>query len=80
MAWNPSPEVAVARDAAAKLKAKQCVVIYITEDDKVGMASFGKTKVLCSDAGKLGDFLFHKAMERLAGPPIYVAYGDEVEQ
>jgi len=29
MPWNPSPEVAVARDAAKKFGADECIVIYI---------------------------------------------------
>jgi len=64
MAWNPSPEVAVARDAANRLGAKQVVVIYLT-DDKIGMASYGATKELCREAGKLGDLLYEAAMEEL---------------
>ncbi len=38
MAWNPSPEVAVARDAAKALNnAPMCVVLWITDDNKLGM-------------------------------------------
>lgn len=60
MAWNPSPEVAVARDAARKLGANRCVVIYIT-DENFGMASYGETKQLCKWAGGLGDALYDEA-------------------
>jgi hypothetical protein len=57
MAWNPSPEVAVARDAAKKLGAKQAIIIYFT-DTQIGMASYGATKELCREAGRLGNRLY----------------------
>ena len=58
MAWNPSPQVAVARDAARKLGAEiGCVIIYVNEDT-YGMASYGHDKQLCAVMGKLGDHLF----------------------
>lgn len=62
MAWNPEPEVAAARDAAKALgDAPICVVIWLTNDGaKVGMASYGKTRSLCSDAARLGKHI-HKA-------------------
>lgn len=62
MAWNPEPEVAVARDAAKALgDAPICVVIWLTPDgQRVGMASYGKTRALCADAGRLGSHI-HKA-------------------
>lgn len=66
MAFNPSPEVAVARDAAAKLKAVQAVVVYVTENGQLGMASYGKDKALCKEAGRLGGQLFEYAMDILA--------------
>lgn len=66
MAWNPSPEVAVARDAGNRLEAEMCIVLYITEDGNLGMASYGKTKNLCGKAGKLGDKLFECALYELS--------------
>ena len=62
MAWNPTPEVAVARDAARRLKAKQAVIVYIRADGAFGMASYGETKALCEQAGKLGDHLFETTL------------------
>lgn len=64
MAWNPSKEVAAARDAAKALgDAPICVVIWLHPDgEKVGMASYGRTKELCKHAGKLGDHLLDAAM------------------
>ena len=56
MAWNPSPEVAVARDAAKKLgDASMCIVLWVASDEKVGMASYGKTKALCDAAKRIAD-------------------------
>lgn len=63
MAWNPSPEVAVARDAAQKLAAQQAIVVYILPDGRLGMASYGSTKELCREAGELGDELFTVSMD-----------------
>ena len=63
MAYNPSLEVAVARDAAKKLGAKAevgCVVIYMSRGN-LGMASFGHNKALCAKMGELGDHLFEEA-------------------
>ena len=63
MAFNPSHEVAVARDAAQKLgDAPMCVIIWVTDGgDKIGMASYGKTEALCNAAAKLGERLWQSA-------------------
>jgi hypothetical protein len=60
MAWNPSPEVAIARDAAKRLgDADQCIVIFLNyRTNKIGMASYGRTKELCADAKELGTIAF----------------------
>ena len=63
MAWNPSPEVAVARDAAKRLKADRCVVLYTTAEGKIGYASYGETKSLCAESRRLGDLLYKHAHE-----------------
>lgn len=63
MAWNPGPEVAVARDAAKKLNAEVgCVIIWLNKGT-IGMASYGHTKALCDEIGKLGDHLYDAAIE-----------------
>lgn len=62
MVWNPTPEVAVARKAAERLRAPICVVVYVTRDQKLGVASYGETKALCQQARKLAEHLF-KAVE-----------------
>jgi len=48
MTWNPTKEVAVARDAADALDdAPMCVVLWVNRDgEKLGMASYGKTQQL----------------------------------
>lgn len=75
MAWNPSGEVAIARDAAKQLgNASQCVILWVTPSgEQLGMVSYGKTKVQCYDAGKLGDHLYDCAMAWMAAD---VAGGD----
>ena len=47
MAWNPSPDVQVARDAAKALTKSgrfidRCVILYTTEQGQMGYASYGK--------------------------------------
>jgi hypothetical protein len=69
MAWNPSPEVQVARDAAAKLgplarsTVNQVVIIYTTDDGRLGSITYGKTRELCAQAKLLGDKLYERTME-----------------
>ena len=66
MAWNPSKEVTVAREAAKSLgDAAVCVVIWVTADgERLGMASYGKTKKICEgDAKALGDHLYRESMK-----------------
>ena len=67
MAWNPSPEVAVARDAAKRLhNAPMCIVLWV-DSGGLGMASYGKTRELCDKAGELGA-LVHKSAMRWGEP------------
>ena len=66
MPFNPSPEVAVARDAANKLKAKAAIVIYVSEDgEKIGMASYGQDSKTCKAAAELGDWLYESARQHV---------------
>ena len=68
MAWNPSPEVQVARDVAIKIgsisntKVRQVVIIYITESDQLGTISYGEDVRECADAKKLSDKLYERTM------------------
>lgn len=63
MAWNPSKEVAVARDAAKALGDQpMAIVFWVTKDGKLGMASYGKTKQLCARAKEIGDSAWNAIM------------------
>jgi len=68
MAWNPSPEVAVARDAAqrlgslAKASTERCIVFYELQDGRFGYASFGRTPNLCKDAQRLAESILQFCM------------------
>jgi hypothetical protein len=68
VAWNPSPEVAVARDAADRLAkcagvgVRQVVILYVTDDGRLGLSTYGRTKQLCGVAGHVGDKLYELAM------------------
>lgn len=69
MALNPSPEVAVARDAARRLGADRCVVIYTTAGGHYGYASFGRDRRLCASARAMGETVWdalHDFLEREA--------------
>lgn len=67
MAWNPSPEVAVARDAAKKLGVDQVVMIVVSHSkDQMGYITYGATKKLCDHAKGLGEAAYEavrKVME-----------------
>ena len=66
MPFNPSPEVAVTREAASKLKAKAAIVIYVSEDGStIGVASWGTTPETDEAIASLGDGLFFAANERV---------------
>lgn len=62
MAWNPSPEVALVRDAANKLGADRAVIVYTTPSGQIGYASYGSTKALCAETKTLADRLYATAM------------------
>lgn len=70
MAWNPSPEVQVARDAASRLGSlaksdvRQVVVVYITADGRLGTVTYGATKELCAETKRLGDAVYQRIMEK----------------
>ena len=61
MPYNPSPQVALARDAARKLGAERAVIVYVLPDGRFGYASYGETAKLCSSARKLADCLYDAA-------------------
>jgi hypothetical protein len=67
MAWNPHPHVQVARDAAAKLGADQIVIVHINNaTGQIGLATYGKTMSLCSDAKQLGEAAYNAIYETIA--------------
>jgi hypothetical protein len=66
MAWNPSPEVAAARDAAAKLDADQVVIVYIRRRaNQIGSVTYGQTKQLCDETKPLGDAAYEAVYKHL---------------
>jgi hypothetical protein len=70
MAWNPSPEVQVARDAAKKLgDADQVIIVFLNyKDNTMGSVTYGRTKEMCADAKKLGQAAY-QAIFNKAGEP-----------
>lgn len=65
MAWNPSPEVKIARDAAESLRRAtksdridMCVVTWIDDRQRAGYASYGRTPALCGLARRLADAMY----------------------
>ncbi len=72
MAWNPEPEVAVARDAAKRLgeiahaKVDRCIVIYTLDDERIGVASYGADRQLCSQARHLANRLYDETVKALS--------------
>jgi hypothetical protein len=63
MTWNPSPQVAIAREAAVKLGADRVVIVYTTAQGQFGYASYGETRPLCASAKKLGDVCYEAGRE-----------------
>ncbi len=63
MAWNPSPEIAVARDFAKTFNKAQVIILAIDEHSNLSYASYGKTRVLCDSAEKVVDIAFNAIMK-----------------
>lgn len=57
MAWNPSPEVAAARDMAEQFGWSRVVILHDNGKD-FGYVSFGKTRSLCASAKRIGELLW----------------------
>lgn len=55
MAWNPTPEVAAARDFAAKFGCDRVIILFTTPAQKMGFASYGATTALCDETKTLAD-------------------------
>jgi hypothetical protein len=59
---NPDPMVQVARDAARKLDADMCVVIFVsTKNDHMGYVSYGSSAKLCAETRKMADHCYEAA-------------------
>lgn len=69
MAFNPTPQVAAARDFGNKFKARTVIILYVTEDDQLGYASYGRTPRLCSGAKAIADKCYDAAMDTISRHP-----------
>jgi len=68
MAWNPSPQVAAARDFGKKFGKNQVIILHFDKDGRVGYASYGETKSLCDNTKKIADKIFDWLMDDLSPP------------
>jgi hypothetical protein len=67
MAWNPSPHVADCRDIARKWgNLDQVIIIGISPEGQMEMATYGRTPVLCSETKKIGDVAWNAIMKYYA--------------
>lgn len=57
MTFNPSPKVAAARDFARRFK-KPMVIIISFSAEGFEYASYGENQKLCTQAKRIGDYLF----------------------
>lgn len=64
MAWNPAPEVAMARDFAKKFGAKRVVIMY-DMGDKFAYASYGENRGLCDSAKRIAEWLWSPFREAI---------------
>jgi len=71
MTWNPAPEIAALRDFGKRFGADRAVIVYTKPSGEIGMASYGKTKVLCDRTKPIGNKLFEKAQELFAEDDSY---------
>ena len=59
MAWNPSPEVAVARDFGKKFNYDKVYIIGVNESSgKFEIISYGETKQKCGEARICADQIY----------------------
>lgn len=66
MAWNPSPEVAAARDFGQKFGADEVVILFVRPGGQFCYASYGKPRDLCNAARKWADVAFDAVFDHLA--------------
>ena len=58
MGWNPSPQVAAARDFGKKFGKKIVIILSIDSRGQLEYASYGETKALCGHAKTLASAAF----------------------
>jgi len=63
MAWNPSPQVAAARDFGKMFDKEVVIVFHANAAGQFGYASYGRTKALCGEAKKMADMMYNAAIE-----------------
>jgi hypothetical protein len=66
MVWNPSPEVAIARDFGSKFGADRVIIFYSKPDGTYAYSSFGTTRQLCKEAQEVADTVFGQIGEAFA--------------
>ena len=69
MAFNPAPEIKVARDVAEKYGFDEVIIVGLRNDYgsvSYQAASYGKSKAQCAEAAKICD-AFVEALEDLFG-------------
>ena len=65
MAWNPSPEVAVARDFGKKFGYSHVLIIGINPGaDTFGVVTYGENRKLCAQAKEWGDKIIKFIQDR----------------
>lgn len=70
MAWNPSPEVAAARDYGRKFGADQVIILHVnTRTGAMGYASYGATRKLCDDTKELADVAYGAMANHMTREP-----------
>lgn len=65
MAWNPEPEVAVARDYGKRFGFDMVIIVGIA-NGKLGCATYGKTRAECDGAAVLGQEAMRAVENRLS--------------
>jgi hypothetical protein len=55
MAWNPTPEVAAAREFGRMFDKQIVIILHVNEKGLPGYVSYGRTKQLCDTAQQLAD-------------------------
>lgn len=75
------------RDAAKAIdriknsgNANQAILLWIGDGGRYGMASYGRTRALCREAGVMGDFLFTMLGQYLSGIKSEAEVREELEK